>query len=214
MSRLQVAAVAITVGLNGLDGFDVLAISFASPGIASDWGIDRADFPRSWALRSPDCLAELRCCSPRSAFSAWQRSTWRNVRASWASGRRWALQPQRFCAWCFATRFVPSRLVVPLAWHSPWPSGQCSEVNCTASAPSTRSRLSPHRCCLRWSLSPRPWCPHVGRRALIQRLRSAMDRRRATRHAGRCSASRRSSHWPTALRTTGTVALRTRARRR
>lgn len=42
MSRLQVATVATTVGLNGLDGFDVLAISFASPGIASDWGIDRA----------------------------------------------------------------------------------------------------------------------------------------------------------------------------
>lgn len=42
MSRLQIAAVAITMGLNGLDGFDVLAISFASPGIAADWGIDRA----------------------------------------------------------------------------------------------------------------------------------------------------------------------------
>jgi benzoate transport len=42
MSRLQIAAVATTVGLNGLDGFDVLAISFASPGIASDWGINRA----------------------------------------------------------------------------------------------------------------------------------------------------------------------------
>lgn len=42
MSRLQIAAVATTVGLNGLDGFDVLSISFASPGIASDWGIDRA----------------------------------------------------------------------------------------------------------------------------------------------------------------------------
>src|SRR6202161_3356088 len=42
MSRLQVAAVAITVGLNALDGFDVLSISFASPGIARAWGIDRA----------------------------------------------------------------------------------------------------------------------------------------------------------------------------
>jgi len=41
MSVLQMAAVAITVGLNALDGFDVLAISFASPGIASEWGIDR-----------------------------------------------------------------------------------------------------------------------------------------------------------------------------
>ena len=42
MSRMQVAAVAITVGLNALDGFDVLSISFASPGIAKEWGIDRA----------------------------------------------------------------------------------------------------------------------------------------------------------------------------
>ena len=42
MSRIQIAVVAITVGLNALDGFDVLAISFASPGIARDWGIDRA----------------------------------------------------------------------------------------------------------------------------------------------------------------------------
>ena len=42
MSRLQLIAVAITVGLNALDGFDVLSISFASPGIATEWGIDRA----------------------------------------------------------------------------------------------------------------------------------------------------------------------------
>jgi benzoate transport len=42
MSRLQIAAVAITIGLNALDGFDVLSISFASPGIAKEWGIDRA----------------------------------------------------------------------------------------------------------------------------------------------------------------------------
>jgi benzoate transport len=42
MRPLQIAAVAITVGLNALDGFDVLSISFASPGIAKEWGIDRA----------------------------------------------------------------------------------------------------------------------------------------------------------------------------
>lgn len=42
MSRLQIVAVGLCVLLNALDGFDVLAISFASPGIASDWGIDRA----------------------------------------------------------------------------------------------------------------------------------------------------------------------------
>jgi len=42
MTALQITAVAITVGLNALDGFDVLAISFASPGIVQEWGINRA----------------------------------------------------------------------------------------------------------------------------------------------------------------------------
>jgi benzoate transport len=42
MSGIQIAVIAITIGLNALDGFDVLAISFASPGIAREWGIDRA----------------------------------------------------------------------------------------------------------------------------------------------------------------------------
>jgi benzoate transport len=41
MTRLQWTIVAITVALNALDGFDVLSISFASPGIAQEWGIDR-----------------------------------------------------------------------------------------------------------------------------------------------------------------------------
>lgn len=38
----QVLAIAACVLLNALDGFDVLSISFASPGIAREWGIDRA----------------------------------------------------------------------------------------------------------------------------------------------------------------------------
>src|SRR5436190_8859029 len=42
MSTLQVVVVGITILLNALDGFDVLSISFASPGIAKEWGIDRA----------------------------------------------------------------------------------------------------------------------------------------------------------------------------
>jgi len=42
MSRLQIVAVGVTFLLNALDGFDVLSISFASPGIATEWGIDRA----------------------------------------------------------------------------------------------------------------------------------------------------------------------------
>lgn len=41
MRRLQVIAVAITVGLNALDGFDVVSISFAAPGIAQQWGVER-----------------------------------------------------------------------------------------------------------------------------------------------------------------------------
>jgi benzoate transport len=42
MTWLQIVIVAITIGLNALDGFDVLAISFASPGIANEWGVDTA----------------------------------------------------------------------------------------------------------------------------------------------------------------------------
>ena len=41
MGRFQIGAVAICVLLNALDGFDVLAISFASPGIAEEWGVER-----------------------------------------------------------------------------------------------------------------------------------------------------------------------------
>ena len=37
MSALQILAVLITIGLNALDGFDVLSIAFASPGIAAEW---------------------------------------------------------------------------------------------------------------------------------------------------------------------------------
>lgn len=42
MGWRQIAAVTICVLLNAFDGFDVLSISFASPGIAAEWGIDRA----------------------------------------------------------------------------------------------------------------------------------------------------------------------------
>lgn len=42
MARPQIVAIMLCVLLNALDGFDVLAISFASPGIAAEWGVDRA----------------------------------------------------------------------------------------------------------------------------------------------------------------------------
>jgi benzoate transport len=42
MGRVQLVAVALCVALTALDGFDVLSISFASPGIAAEWHIDRA----------------------------------------------------------------------------------------------------------------------------------------------------------------------------
>jgi len=48
MRAAQWVAVLVTVGLNALDGFDVLSISFASPGIARDWGIDKATL--GWVL--------------------------------------------------------------------------------------------------------------------------------------------------------------------
>jgi benzoate transport len=42
MTGRQFAAIGLCVALNALDGFDVLSISFASPGIASEWRVDRA----------------------------------------------------------------------------------------------------------------------------------------------------------------------------
>lgn len=43
MTTRQVVAVALCVALNALDGFDVLAISFAAPGIAAEWGISQTE---------------------------------------------------------------------------------------------------------------------------------------------------------------------------
>lgn len=43
MGWLQIAAIGLCILLTALDGFDILAISFASPGIAREWGIDRAE---------------------------------------------------------------------------------------------------------------------------------------------------------------------------
>lgn len=42
MSRVQIWVVAMTVFLNALDGFDLLSISFAAPGIAAEWQVTRA----------------------------------------------------------------------------------------------------------------------------------------------------------------------------
>src|SRR5262245_37791411 len=41
MSGMQILIVALTIALNALDGFDVASISYASPGIAAQWGIER-----------------------------------------------------------------------------------------------------------------------------------------------------------------------------
>ena len=41
MGRLQYIVIALCIVLLALDGFDVLAISFAAPGIAEEWGISR-----------------------------------------------------------------------------------------------------------------------------------------------------------------------------
>ena len=48
MRAWQWAAVIVTVGLNAMDGFDVLSISFAAPGIAKEWGVDKATL--GWVL--------------------------------------------------------------------------------------------------------------------------------------------------------------------
>jgi len=42
MRPMQIVAVILCIILNALDGFDVLAISFASPGIAAEWHVEHA----------------------------------------------------------------------------------------------------------------------------------------------------------------------------
>jgi benzoate transport len=42
MSKWQLTIITLCILLVSLDGFDVLSISFAAPGIAKEWGIDRA----------------------------------------------------------------------------------------------------------------------------------------------------------------------------
>lgn len=42
MHQRQIIAIAVATGLNALDGFDVLSISFASPGIAAEWRVTPA----------------------------------------------------------------------------------------------------------------------------------------------------------------------------
>lgn len=42
MSRVQMLAVVLAVALNALDGFDVLAMTFAAPDIAAAWGVGPA----------------------------------------------------------------------------------------------------------------------------------------------------------------------------
>lgn len=39
LSRYQLIAIAVLMGVNGLDGFDAFAINFASPGLAAEWGV-------------------------------------------------------------------------------------------------------------------------------------------------------------------------------
>ncbi|WP_335339230.1 MFS transporter [Sphingorhabdus sp. M41] len=48
MQTWQWLAVGMTIALNALDGFDVLSISFASPGIAKEWGVDQGTL--GWVL--------------------------------------------------------------------------------------------------------------------------------------------------------------------
>lgn len=41
MGRWQIAALGMTILLNALDGFDVMSISYAAPGIAEEWQVSR-----------------------------------------------------------------------------------------------------------------------------------------------------------------------------
>jgi MFS family permease len=53
MSLRQWVAVIVLAALNALDGFDVLSISFAVPGIAHDWGVKNSTL--GWVLSTELC---------------------------------------------------------------------------------------------------------------------------------------------------------------
>lgn len=42
LSRTQIAAIALTAMLGAVDGYDVLAMTFAAPGVSAQWGISKA----------------------------------------------------------------------------------------------------------------------------------------------------------------------------
>ena len=42
MSPRQITGVGIAIGLNAIDGLDVLSVSFAAPGLSQEWGINKA----------------------------------------------------------------------------------------------------------------------------------------------------------------------------
>jgi benzoate transport len=48
LTVFQLRIIGVLFGLNALDGFDVLAISFAAPGITRDWGVRPADL--GWVI--------------------------------------------------------------------------------------------------------------------------------------------------------------------
>ena len=67
MTARQFVAIGVCVLLNALDGFDVLSISFASPGIAKEWGIDRAALGVVLSMDEWELLAE-RLRAARTSF--------------------------------------------------------------------------------------------------------------------------------------------------
>jgi MFS family permease len=42
LSRAQIIAIALTAVLGAVDGYDVLAMTFAAPGVSREWGLDKA----------------------------------------------------------------------------------------------------------------------------------------------------------------------------
>ena len=61
MGGRQYLAVAIATTLNALDGFDVLSISFASPGIAKEWGVSRAALGLVLSMELIDGVESVTC---------------------------------------------------------------------------------------------------------------------------------------------------------
>ena len=78
MSTFQFAALAVCVGLNMLDGFDVLVMSFTASGVSAEWKLSGGQLGlllsaglAGMAAGSEGCTGTISTGAPRASSPAW-----------------------------------------------------------------------------------------------------------------------------------------------